>query len=263
MNASNAANTVTLHITDSVAVLGFHRPQAHNSLDQQARAELTDAFAQVATDPTVRAVVLHGTQAAFCTGQDLKEHVADLQAGNAMDKALTQYNPMIAQLLDIKVPVIAAIEGPVAGAGFSLALHCDFRIASPRATFKAAFPSIGLAGDCGMTALLPAFVGPARAREILLLDPKLAADDALRLGPITEISDQPVQRATELAQQLAQAPTQALKEMKTLLSRVANRVILEAAEAEAHAQARLAETADHKEAVAAFLEKRAPRFTGR
>lgn len=251
-------NHVTLDLSDGVLAITIDRPEAYNSLDKAIRLELKEAFER-AQDPEVRAVVLMGGPKAFCTGQDLKEHVADLQAGAGMGKVVEEYNPMVAALTAIDVPIIAAIEGAAAGAGWSLALHCDFRIAGPKASFKAAFPSIGLATDCGMSALLPRVVSDAKARELLFFDKKVPADEALDLGLVTEVVSDPVARARELAAQFASGPTAAFKEIKALL----RRDTLAAADAEADAQARLAVSADHKEAVAAFLEKRPPRFEGK
>lgn len=251
-------SNVTLQFSDGVLTITIDRPEAYNSLDKNLRLELKEAF-QRAQDPEVRAVVLAGGPKAFCTGQDLKEHISDLQAGAGMGKVVDEYNPMVAELVAIDVPVIAAIEGAAAGAGWSLALHCDFRIAGEGASFKAAFPSIGLATDCGMSALLPRMVSDAKARELLFFDKKVRADEALGLGLVTEVVADPVARARELAAQFAAGPTAAYREIKTLL----RRDTLAAADAEADAQARLAVSADHREAVAAFVEKRPPRFVGK
>ena len=250
-------SNVTQDFSDGILAITIDRPDAYNSLDKSLRLELKAAFER-AQEPDVRAVILLGGPKAFCTGQDLKEHISDLQSGAGMGKVVEEYNPMVAELIAINVPVIAAIEGAAAGAGWSLALHCDFRIAGPKASFKAAFPSIGLATDCGMSALLPRMVSDAKARELLFFDKKVLADEALSLGLVTEVVDDPATRARELAAQFAVGPTAALKEIKALL----RRDTWAAAAAEADAQARLAVSADHKEAVAAFLEKRPPRFVG-
>lgn len=258
MSINSTVTTVATEFADGVLTVTINRPEAYNSLNKQLRAELKEAFQRAQLDD-VRAVLLLGGPKAFCTGQDLKEHIADLQAGAGMGKVVEEYNPMIAELVAVDVPVIAAIEGASAGAGWSLALHCDFRIAGQGASFKAAFPSIGLATDCGMSALLPRIVSDAKAREILFLDRKISAAEALELGLVTQVSDNPVADARALAAQLAAGPTAALKEIKALL----RRETLAAADAEADAQARLAVSADHKEAVAAFLEKRPPLFSGK
>lgn len=251
-------SNVIEELSAGVLTITINRPQAYNSLDKGLRRDLKGAF-RGAQDHAVRAVVIKGGPKAFCTGQDLKEHISDLRAGAGMGKVVEEYNPMVAELVAIDVPVIAAIEGAAAGAGWSLALHCDFRIAGEGASFKAAFPSIGLATDCGMSALLPRIVGDAKAKELLLLDRKVRADEALALGLVTEVVADPVARAHELAAQFAAGPTAALREIKRLLRRDS----LAAAAAEAEAQSRLALSGDHREAVAAFVEKRPPRFEGK
>ena len=249
---------ITTEFADGLLHISIQRPEAYNSLDKALRLELRDAFRR-AQDDDVRAVLLTGTPKAFCTGQDLKEHIQDVQSGQGMGKVVEEYNPMIVELVAIDVPVIAAIEGAAAGAGWSVALHCDFRIVGPNASFKAAFPSIGLATDCGMSAVLPRIVGEAKARELLFLDTKVSAEQALELGLVTSVVDDPVAEAEKLAARFATGPSAAFREIKRLL----RRETAAAAAAEADAQQRLVTTADHREAVTAFLEKRAPKFVGK
>ncbi|MEJ6020011.1 enoyl-CoA hydratase/isomerase family protein [Corynebacterium sp. H113] len=255
-------NAVLTDFTDGLMTITLNRPDAFNSINQELRTELRDAFVR-ATEPDVRAVLLKGSAKAFCAGQDLKEHITDIQTGNGMDKVVTEYNPMVDALVAIDAPVVAAIEGATAGAGWSLALHCDFRIAGPKASFKAAFPSISLAPDCGMSAILARIVGDAKAREILMLDPKITADEAKELGLVTTVVDNPVEAAEDMARKLASGPTLAYREIKALLRREMGKQVSDAAEAEAGAQARLAQSADHHEAVSAFVEKRTPTFRGK
>lgn len=249
---------ITTEFADGLLHISIQRPEAYNSLNKALRLELRKAF-QRAHDDDVRAVLLTGTEKAFCTGQDLNEHIEDVQSGQGMGKVVDEYNPMIADLVAIDVPVIAAIEGAAAGAGWSLALHCDFRIAGPKASFKAAFPSIGLATDCGMSAVLPRIVGDAKARELLFLDTKIPAEQALQLGLVTSVVDDPVGQARKLAARFATGPSVAFREIKRLL----RRETAVAAAAEAEAQQRLVSTVDHSEAVSAFLQKRAPKFVGK
>lgn len=258
---------VSIQDVGSLRIINLNRPDALNAFNRQLRKELREAFeltnATIAESPTrLRAVLIQAQGPAFCVGQDLKEHLEELQAGTGLNKVVDEYNPMIAELIKIPVPVVAAISGPAAGAGWSLALACDFRIASQQASFKPAFADVGLATDCGLSATLTALVGPARALEITLKDKKITAEQALTLGLVTEVVEdaRAEDAALEFAQTLAKGPTQSYKEIKALI-RDASR-INEAANAEAAAQARLSQTSDHREALSAFLGKRKPRFTG-
>ena len=163
----------------------------------------------------------------------------------------------------IPVPVVAAINGAAAGAGWSLALNCDFRVAARSASFKAAFPSIGLATDCGISYLLPQLVGPAKALQLLFDDQPISAESALELGLVTQVADgdDADEAAEEFARRLASGPTGSYREIKAIVKDAA--AMLAVADAEGGAQKRLVNSADHREAVEAFLNKRAPKFTGR
>lgn len=255
-------SNVTQEFSDGILAITIDRPDAYNSLDKNLRLELKAAFER-AQEPDVRAVILLGGPKAFCTGQDLKEHISDLQSSAGMGKVVEEYNPMVAELTAINVPVIAAIEGAAAGAGWSLALHCDFRIAGPKASFKAAFPSIGLATDCGISYLLPQLVGPAKALQLLFDDQPVSAEAALELGLVTQVADgdDADAAAEEFARRLASGPTGSYREIKAMVKDAA--AMLAVADLEGGAQKRLVNSVDHREAVEAFLNKRAPKFTGR
>ena len=261
-NAAAAAPVLLRELTDGLLTLTINRPEAHNGLNKELRLALRDAFESVNEDSTIRAVLLTSAGDKFCVGQDLVEHGQDMMSGANMDKVHNQYNPMISALLNIKVPVIAHVGGAAAGAGWSLAMACDFRIASDTANFKAAFPTMGLATDCGMSALLPQAVGVPKAIEILIFDKKVSAAEALELGIVTEVlsAEEAGDRARAMAQTLASGPSVAFKEIKQLVRDAA--VASAAADREADAQVRLAMTSDHAEAVRSFLEKRAPQFNG-
>ena len=262
--------------------IAIDRPQGHNSLNRALRLELRQAFEEAAeqcvvkpeTGPTgsgdatadpgpVRAVLLKGGKKVFCTGQDLKEHLGEMGDASAMDKVDVEYNPMVAALAAIPVPVVAAVNGAAAGAGWSLALNCDFRVAAETASFKAAFPSIGLATDCGISYLLPKLVGPAKAVELLFADKPVKAAQALELGLVTQVveGDDADAAAEEFARALANGPTGSYREIKALLADSAE--LLAIADRESGAQKRLVTSEDHAEAVDAFLNKRTPKFTGR
>ncbi|MFD5867919.1 enoyl-CoA hydratase-related protein [Corynebacterium sp. NPDC060344] len=256
--------------------IAIDRPEGHNSLNRALRLELRAAFEEAAdkcvvkpesddpdADGPVRAVLLKGGKKVFCTGQDLKEHLGEMGDASAMDKVDVEYNPMVAALAAIPVPVVAAVNGAAAGAGWSLALNCDFRVAARSASFKAAFPSIGLATDCGISYLLPQLVGPAKALQLLYDDSPIKAEQAFELGLVTQVvdGDDADDAAEAFARKLASGPTGSYREIKALVRDAS--AMLAIADRESGAQKRLVVTEDHKEAVDAFLNKRAPEFTGR
>jgi 2-(1,2-epoxy-1,2-dihydrophenyl)acetyl-CoA isomerase len=257
---------VDIRDAEGVRTITINRPDAYNSLDRELRLELIAAFTAAAEDSaaggTVRAVVLAAAGKAFCSGQDLKEQLRDAREGTGTGKVFEEYNPMMAALLSIPVPVIAAVQGPAAGAGWGIAMACDFRVVATTASFKGAFSGVGLASDCGLSRSLTDAVGQVRALELLLFDEKIPAERAAELGIVTSVVE-PAELAaavTSLARRFASGPTASYREIKALV-RDADAVNDRAAE-EGDAQLRLFTTADHTEAMSAFLEKRTPRFTG-
>ena len=257
---------VDIRDAEGVRTITINRPDAYNSLDRELRLELIAAFTAAAEDSaaggTVRAVVLAAAGKAFCSGQDLKEQLRDAREGTGTGKVFEEYNPMMAALLSIPVPVIAAVQGPAAGAGWGIAMACDFRVVATTASFKGAFSGVGLASDCGLSRSLTDAVGQVRALELLLFDEKIPAERAAELGIVTSVVE-PAELAaavTSLARPFASGPTASYREIKALV-RDADAVNDRAAE-EGDAQLRLFTTADHTEAMSAFLEKRTPRFTG-
>ncbi|PMC67586.1 enoyl-CoA hydratase [Corynebacterium parakroppenstedtii] len=244
-----------------VRVITLRRPEGYNAINKALRTRLREEF-EAATDPSVRAVLLTAEGKSFCVGQDLKEHLQDLSTGQGMGKVVDEYNPMIEALLAIKVPVVAAISGPAAGAGWSLALNCDFRIATQGASFTGSFAGVGLASDCGLSHTLTSIVGPAKALDLLCRDQQLTAERAYDLGLVTEVTDddRADEAATKFALALANGPTKSFCEIKSLVRD--EQAVMVAAAREADAQARLAFTEDHHEAVRSFVEKRKPQFKG-
>ena len=271
-SSTAAASTPTGDIVQ-VATVGavryvtLNRTEAYNSLNQDLRLALIEAFRNAQKDSeelgsAVRAVVLRANGKAFCSGQDLKEQLRDTQNRTGMEKVVEEYNPMTELLAGISVPTIAALQGPAAGAGWGLAMACDFRVMSTAASFKGAFTGVGLAADSGLSQTLVDCVGRAKALQLLLLDRKVPAEEAAELGLVEQLVEPAELEATveKLANDFAAGPTAAYKEMKALVKNTA--AISDAAAAEAEAQLRLFNTADHSEAVAAFLGKRPPQFKG-
>jgi len=247
----------------SVVTLTLDRPDSLNSLTIPLRVALLEALLAIARSRAIRVVVLTGAGRAFCAGQDLAER-AELDAPPLEVELRERYNPMVRALRDLPQPVIAAINGVAAGAGVSLALASDLRIASVDARFVLAFGRIGLVPDSGLTWLLPRLVGAARAAELALVADPLGANEALAIGLVGRVV-----RATELlpaahalADRIAEGPPRALAMTKRLLEAGWSTDLDEALQAEAAAQGLAGASADHAEGLAAFREKRPPRFSG-
>jgi 2-(1,2-epoxy-1,2-dihydrophenyl)acetyl-CoA isomerase len=250
-----------------VATITLNRPESLNSLNAGLKAELAATLNEVSADDAVRAVVLTGAGRAFCVGQDLREHVASLDSGDApLDTVVRDYNPISLTISTMPKPVVAAVRGAAAGAGASLALLADFRIGGPSTSFLMAFARVGLAADTGASWTLPRLVGHAKAVELLMLAEPVSAADALRLGLLTTLvdDDEQVQPAAfEFAARLAEGPTTAYGQIKRELIEGATVGLKEALEIEASAQAICGATADHRNSTLAFVNKQKPTFTGR
>jgi len=253
---------ITLVIRDGIAVITLNRPEMMNALNARMRREITEAF-KTAED-AARVIVLTGAGKAFCSGQDLAD------GGNAatldMEGTLNdEYVPMLKAIFDCKVPTIAAVNGPAAGAGANLALAADVVIASESAYFVQAFTRIGLIPDAGGTYWLPRQVGAAKAMGAALFADKVTAAEAERWGMIYETApdadfDAHVQNR---AAHLAAGPTVAYRELKAAIRGSFENTLDQQLALEARLQGNCGKTDDFKEGVSAFLEKRAPRYQGR
>jgi len=251
---------------EGVATITLDRPEAMNSLTAELKSALLAALRTAAADEGVRAVLLTGSGRAFCAGQDLREHAANLEAGLGLAETVRlHYNPIIELITTMPKPVIAAVNGVAAGAGASLAFACDLRIASERAKFAMAFAGIGLAPDSGASWTLRRLVGPARATELLLLGDTLDAARALELGVVSRVvaADDFLKTATELAVRLAQGPTKAYAATKRAMAFAATHSLTETLALEAVLQDECAATEDHLAATRSFLAKERPTFNGR
>lgn len=253
---------------NGVATITLNRADAFNSLDLATKVALLDALRLVADDPTVRAVLFTGTGRAFCVGQDLREFAAVSKNGTPEQVFATvaeHYSPACELLATMDKPVVAAVNGAAAGAGMSLALAADFRIASEKATFTTAFTAIGLTPDTGMSWLLPRVVGSARAAELLMLSPTLTAAQAAELGLVNRVvpAEELPAAAGELAARLAAGPTAAFAAVRRLLRSGGVQPLSESLRAEHAAIVAAGGTDDHAEALEAFLAKRTPVFRGR
>ncbi|MGC5014709.1 enoyl-CoA hydratase-related protein [Streptosporangium sp. DT93] len=257
---------VLYSVDDAVAVIVINRPEAMNSLTTSAKNALLEAVTEASRADAVRAVLLTGAGRAFCAGQDLGEHAANLEAGRGLDGTVrAHYNPIVRAITEMDKPVLAAVNGVAAGAGASLAFACDLRIASEKARFAMAFSGIGLAPDSGASWTLQRLVGQARAAEMLLLGEPLGAARALELGVVSRVvpPEELEAAARALALRLAQGPTSAYAATKRALRSAATGSLAEALEVEADLQDACAKTADHLSATRAFLAKERPVFQGR
>lgn len=236
-------------------------------LDRATKDALREVVQRLGDDPAVRAVVLTGSGATFCVGQDLREHTASLAADAtaAWDTVQEHYIPIVTALATMPKPVIAAVNGTAAGAGAAFAFACDLRFIADDALFHLGFAAIGLSFDSGMSWTLPRLIGFGRATELMLLARPVAAPEALALGLATEVvpAADLARRAAAVAHELAAGPTIAFGAAKQTLAYAAGHGLLDALDMEAGLQTLAGTTDDHAEAVQAFLDKRRPVFRGR
>lgn len=256
---------------DGVLILTFNRPQHRNALTMDMQMALGDALSAAELDAEIGCIVVTGAGGAFCAGGDVKSMADGHRSGATVDHTRRMELQRQSQrrtslrLHEMGKPTIAALPGPAAGAGLSIALACDFRVAADTAVMTTAFVKVGLSGDYGGTYLLTQLVGPAKARELYLLGDRIDMAEAARLGlvnwvvPAVELE----KRTMELARRLANGPRVAHRLIKDNLNRAQKMSFADCLDMESAnlVQARLTE--DHKEAALAFAEKRQPNFKGR
>jgi len=250
----------------SVARITLNRPDRLNSFTQAMHADLRDALARVKSDATLRVLLLTGAGRGFCAGQDLSE--GEVPPGKPIDIGgiiERSYKPLVLALRSLPMPVVCAVNGVAAGAGAHVALACDIVVAAKSASFIQAFCKIGLLPDAGGTYFLPRLVGSARARGLALLGDKLSGEQAAEWGLIWKCVDDDALTATveALLRQLAAAPTRALAATKEALDAASGNTLEAQLNCERDLQQTLGRSADFQEGVAAFREKRPPRFSGR
>jgi 2-(1,2-epoxy-1,2-dihydrophenyl)acetyl-CoA isomerase len=259
-----AHETILTASEGGVLTLTLNRPDTLNAFNDQMAAEVLDALKKAERDAEVRCLVITGAGKGFCAGQDLGALRDRGDAVSFRHHLQQTFNPIIARLRAIDKPVVAQVNGAAAGAGLGLALACDLRYASDNAKLLMAFGGIGLAPDSGTSFFLPRLIGYARAYELAATNKPMTAGTALELGLVNAIfaQDDLGPAVREIAARLAQGPTKALGLTKRAMSRAFDFGIEEALDYEAHLQEIAGRTADHKEGVAAFLEKRQAEFRG-
>src|SRR5580692_8541308 len=258
--------TVLQNLESGLLTITMNRPERRNALNPDMTLSLVAAARRAAEDHEVRAVLLKGAGGTFCVGGDVKS-MAEGRAPVSFEGRQVQLRRgmEVSRILhEMSKPVVAQLDGAAAGAGLSIALACDFRVASTSVKITTAFAKVGLSGDYGGTYFLTQMLGSAKARELYLMSPVLTAQEALALGMVTKVvPDAEVEAAAhELAMSLAQGPSVTLGYIKRNINN-AEHLSLEACfDAEAIHHTRAGETADHKEAAKAFVEKRKPAFVG-
>jgi 2-(1,2-epoxy-1,2-dihydrophenyl)acetyl-CoA isomerase len=259
--------TIQFEMRGDVGVITLNRPETLNALTLAVANDFKAAIAQ-ALDQKARAIVLTGAGRAFCAGGDLREmqRIAS-QNGRIeafFDEPLRELNDCIMLIRRTPLPFIAAVNGAASGGGCNLALACDLVIAGEGARFNQAFVKIGLVPDCGGTFILPRLIGWRRATQLMMTGEVVTAQQALDMGMINAVvaDDQLIAQAMAMAERLAQAPTAAIGRIKELMEMSAKNDYAEQLEQEREAQLKSGLTKDFKEGVAAFIEKRPPKFVG-
>ena len=255
-------DTLLHELTDGVATLTLNRPDALNALNSELRRALLAAIGEARKDPVTRAVVITGAGRGFCAGADLRGGSEEREFRRVIS---AEYNPLIEAIRGLPKPVVASVNGVAAGAGVSLALAADLVVAAEDARFVPAFNRIGLVPDSGLTRTLVRAMGRHRALEILLGERQLGADDAYAAGLVAAVvpADRLADTTRDLALRLADGPTRGIGFTKRLVNAAEDASLAESLAAEAALQELAGRTEDHAEGVAAFADKRDPRFSGR
>ncbi|MGW4596109.1 2-cyclohexenylcarbonyl CoA isomerase [Streptomyces sp. NPDC004457] len=266
------ADTVFYEVSDGLATITLNRPEAMNALDIATKVALREAAESAAGDTAVRAVLLTAAgDRAFCVGQDLKEHIGLLASdretgsGQTMTTVREHYNPIVRALAGAPKPVVAAVNGVAAGAGFGFALAADYRLVADSASFNTSFAGVALTADSGISWTLPRVIGPSRAADLLLFPRSISADDALELGianrvvPLAELRAE----AGKVARALASGPTVAYAAIKEAVAFGLTHSLAETLEKEDELQTRAGRSEDHAIAVQAFVDKEKPKYLGR
>jgi 2-(1,2-epoxy-1,2-dihydrophenyl)acetyl-CoA isomerase len=259
--------TILCEKNRGVMTIALNRPEKLNAFDGRMHEELHDALDKAAADDEIRCVMLRGEGRGFSAGADLKSEDLSRQDADAPDLGeylRRTYSQTIKKITVMEKPVVAALHGPVYGAGVGIALACDLRVAAESARFSVAFIKIGLIPDAGVSFFLPRVVGLGRAMEMSMLGEAVDAEEAYRIGLVnTVVAEESLEEETAaLATRLAAMPTRALGGIKQALYASFESDLETALEREAVGQALCGRTADHEEGVAAFFAKREPHFTG-
>lgn len=256
--------TVKYEHKDATAVITINRPEVYNALNVQGKLDIIKAIREANKDHNVRSIVLTAEGKAFCSGQDLNDRTVDARQGpvDIGHTLETEWNPLIETIRTSAKPVIGAIQGVCAGAGLSVALACDLKVAAPGIRFISGFTQIGLAPDAGLSFQLVRAMGYSKALNYALSGKPLLSEDMLGYNLINEISPTPLETALEIASTLNGLAPLSVKMTKKNFQLAREATLSEVLEREKHVQRFLGFSADYKEGVTAFLEKRKPNFKG-
>lgn len=259
--------TVKTEAAKGVLWIRLNRPDKLNAFDEQMGVDLTEALKEGEKEPKVRCVVLTGEGRAFSVGEDLNINREAYASGRPLllgETLRRKYNPIVSRIRRMDKPVVAGVNGVTAGAGLGLALACDLRAASEKASFHEAFIKVGLAPDSGTSFWLTRIVGLAKAMEIALMGEAIDAKTAMNMGLVNWVFPQErfLEETTKIAERLASGPTRALALTKRALNKAIVLDVESALEYEAYLQEIAGRSRDHVEGVKAFLEKRQPEFVG-
>ncbi len=259
------SKTIIIEKEGSIMTIRLNRPESFNALNPEMGDEMIAAVSSAYGDRSTRAVVITGNGKAFCAGGDIQFMMDwDGPKREALGMLTHKLHRLILDLRNLPKPIIVSINGVATGAGFSIAMACDYKIASTEAKFKQSYTSIGLSPDGGWTASVARQVGMAKASELLLLDPVMKAEEALRLGLINKLvsPDELMQETKELASQAVSRSQVGFAAGKALLNQSLGFGLAEQLETERNEIMKVCEAEDFQEGISAFLEKRAPNFTG-
>ena len=255
---------ILFNVEDMVGLITINRPDNRNSMDSETMPAFLEAIEQVKTDNELRCLIITGTGKSFCAGADFRNSPINMSGGLPHENLMNTYGPFL-KISEIKIPVIAAMNGHAIGGGFGLALICDIRIANRKAKYGANFAKLGIHTGMATSYMLPRIVGLPRANELLLTGRLIDGLTAERIGLVNYAleGDQVLNKAREIAREIASCAPVAVRMIKRSILRGISWDPISAAEIEAHYQSRTFEMEDAREGITALLEKREPVFQGR